>query len=141
MRDILFRGKRIDNGNWVEGCLIKRKYYGDVGYYIGFIEMTSLTKAEVIPETVCQYVGITDKNSKKIFENDVVKTKYGRLCQVVWVSSPYYQCWDMTGLESKHQAPDWRDIWYKNNLEVVGNIYDNPLLKMKVMLRRYGITE
>lgn len=128
MRDILFRGKRIDNGNWVEGCLIKRKYYGDVRYYIGFIEVTLLTKVEVIPETVCQYIGITDKNSKKIFENDVVKTKYGRLCQVVWVSSPYYQCWDMIGLESKHQAPDWRDIWYKDNLEVVGNIYDNPRL-------------
>ena len=88
MRDILFRGKRIDNGNWVEGCLIKRKYYVETTYYIGFIEMTSLTKVEVIPETVCQYVGITDKNSKKIFENDVVKTKYGRLCQVVWASSP-----------------------------------------------------
>jgi YopX protein. len=128
MRDILFRGKRIDNGNWVEGCLIKRKYYVETTYYIGFIEMTSLTKVEVIPETVCQYVGITDKNSKKIFENDVVKTKYGRLCQVVWASSPYYQCWDMIGLESKHQVPDWRDIWYKNNLEVVGNIYDNPRL-------------
>lgn len=141
MRDILFRGKRVDNGNWVEGCLIKRKYYGETTYYIGFIEMTSLTKVEVIPETVCQYVGITDKNSKKIFENDVVKTKYGRLCQVVWASSPHYQCWDMIGLESRHQAPDWRDIWYKDNLEVVGNIYDNPLLKMKVMLRRYGITE
>lgn len=141
MRDIIFRGKRIDNGSWVEGCLIKRKYYDETTYYIGFIEMTSLTKVEVIPETVCQYVGITDKNSKKIFENDIVKTKYGRLCQVAWVSSPYYQCWDMIGLESKHQVPDWRDIWYKNNLEVVGNIYDNPLLKMKVMLRRYGITE
>ena len=34
----------------------------------------------------------------------------------------------MIGLESKHQVPDWRDIWYKNNLEVVGNIYDNPRL-------------
>lgn len=71
-REILFRGKRIDNGEWCIGCVmfhdndkatIFRQHPGHGG----------LDGIEVDPSTVCQYTGLTDKNGRKIWENDVVK--------------------------------------------------------------------
>lgn len=72
-REILFKAKRIGDGKWIEGDLIKRAHYDEVTYYIGFIEMTSLSKAQVIPETVSQFTGLYDKNGVRIWENDIVK--------------------------------------------------------------------
>ena len=72
MREILFRGKRADNGEWVEGTL----------YQIGkeqnpFIMLVNrcAESHEVDPATVGQYTGLTDKNGTKIFEGDIVKIK------------------------------------------------------------------
>lgn len=75
-----------------------------------------------------RYTGLTDKNGIKIFEHDIVKTKYGRLCKVVWFSSPCSQCWDLIPLEDKHKCPDDYDLWIPKNLEVVGNVHDSPKL-------------
>ena len=140
MRDILFRGKRTINGNWVEGYLVKlgRESFSDPERYgicnkaipLGGSEVCyNLGIDEVIPETVGQYTGLTDKNGKKIFEGDILA--FGdRLVCVCW--HDYCGCWDCSYLKavngdatlSEDRSPNkWR-----YNAEVIGNTHDNPEL-------------
>ena len=114
MREILFRGKRTDNGEWVEGY-----YAGSGGSFI--LKDNGLTYGgfemfEVVPETVCQYTDLTDKNGRKIFGGDIVsipgkknhnvKFEYGQFC---------------IGL-------NWPIVYSRRECEVIGNIFDNPEL-------------
>lgn len=75
MREILFRGKRIDNGEWVYGCLLNNTYGASKPVIISDSSYTDDNRIVnddwdfVNPETIGQYTGLTDKNGKKIFEN------------------------------------------------------------------------
>lgn len=120
MRNILFRGKRVDNGEWVYGSF--DKCYGKneevIHYYIAGLRQNE--EWEIIPETVGQYTGLTDKNGKNIFEGDIVSVFEGIIQKVVNENSRYafhnsneICCYVLSICKSK-------------DIEVIGNIYDNP---------------
>lgn len=141
MREHLFRGKTIiadtpnDPGYWIEGFVVDIAGYHivkkSVSSYYHEIALDETT--EVWSETLGQFTGLYDKNGKRIFEGDIVKTKYGRLCTVVWFSSQVCSCWDLKTVGTVENCaytkyPDPYDLWKSENLEVVGNIHDNPEL-------------
>ena len=142
MREILFRGKRIDNGEWVEGGY----YHEKVGeYFTAVFIVEHLTSGvwetnRVDPKTVGQFTGLTDKNGKKIFEGDMLKPFDDEIDKMVvefrhgsfmlclygergymgeggWVEDGNYGVFECEPLSS-----------YGDDIEVIGNIHDNPEL-------------
>lgn len=110
-REILFRGKRTDNGQWVEGYLSSSKTIGVISSVGNYDECI------IDPSKVCQYTGLTDKNGNRIFEGDIVKWD-----EKEW-GCPFFETvtwnYELFGIR-KH---DW-----KHFCEVVGNVHDNPEL-------------
>lgn len=147
-REILFRGKRADNGEWMEGYVFDdgllnsdRKFVG--GFVIEDYEggaddtfrVTGSFYYEVYPETICPYTGLTDRNGRKIFEGDIVNCREKRgaafwRCKVQWnetragfdvinADCAFPMCLDECGRDIPINGSDY---------EVVGNIFDNPEL-------------
>ncbi len=133
-REILFRGKRLDNGEWVYGaiicqddrCFINPQTDGTV--YCSYSSMSGRwifgDYLEVDPATVGQYVGMPDKNRTKIFDGDLLKyTRYED-------DAPYRVFWDNFEwyIQCENRMPDRLSVSQPENWEVIGNIYDNPEL-------------
>lgn len=120
MREILFRGKRTKNGEWVEGLLFHHCEKASSIY------SDKLDRAVwVIPETVGQFTGLTDKNGKKIFEGDVVRY----MNKETMVVSYYSKCASFVIAYSAVNFVYSANLMHSNiYLEVIGNIYDNPEL-------------
>ena len=124
IREVIFRGKRTDNGKWVKGYLyITHIGSHEIGSYDAEINIERLT-FDVIPETVGQYTGLTDKNGVRIFEGDIVSlVKHDSLIyKVVYVPCRYEL------VNSKGVNCFVLDIYKSENIEVIGNIHDNPEL-------------
>ena len=124
MREILFRGKRIDNGRWEYGAYVRYGFMGKEKPYIVPSFASALYANEVDPETVGQFTGLTDKNGKKIFEGDIVKVKGFNYPQKV-VYNEQKCCYEWISLETDFHFGIYE---VKRLCEVVGNIYDNPEL-------------
>lgn len=123
MRDILFRGKRVDNGEWETGSLvITRSGCSDEQVFLTDKMTGYLTP--VIPETVGQYIGIVDENGKKIFEGDIVitNTTSYEFIGCIAHSAKYVSFVCVTS----HNIPYSIDSRFK--YEIIGNIFDNPEL-------------
>lgn len=129
-REILFRGKRTDNGEWIYGDL-RHISDGHGGYILCIVDNTNgrnndVTGVEVVPETVGQFTGLTDKNGKKIYEGDIVKA-----FDCIYVI--YVVMWDSVRAMfylRDHISRVMSDFYnyFGSNLVVIGNIHDNPSL-------------
>ena len=124
MREILFRGKTF-SGDWVYGSY-EFSYLYDTSretHRIISADKTSKTNflAEVIPETIGQYTGLTDKNGNKIFENDIV-TLFGEKYVVKWKNSNCTYIIENGNIGTK--IIEFPSDYY----EIIGNIFDNKEL-------------
>lgn len=131
MSNVIFRGKRIDNGEWIEGSVVKDPSIFGKTWIVEVINENIVNWHRIYPGTRGQFTGLTDINGKKIFEDDVVKTKYGRLCAVTWFSSRAHCGWDLTPVNDvenivHRKPPTDYDLWDGRNLEVVDNVHDTP---------------
>lgn len=120
MREILFRGKRTDNGEWVEGDYI---------HLPNGIAILANGYGYIDPETVGQYTGLTDKNGKKIYEGDIVKDEQSYLFGTVVYATAQDGFDGMAEFmvdDIDNGLQDYNGFWHL--VEVIGNIYDNPEL-------------
>ena len=85
MREILFKAKRLDNGECVDGFYCCIGPVGQEKHYIIPMYASAFYGIEVDPSTVCEYTSLTDKNGKKVFVGDIVKCSRGCTHEVVWV--------------------------------------------------------
>ena len=135
MREILFRGKRIDNGEWIYGYYVYSKSEDEC-----FILPQEGFNTKVYHDTVGQYTGLTDKNGNKIFEGDIVRinesiSKSKRMGVVIYDETKGQTCIDVGdgckkySFERKIIIKDGK-CTIENSLtfEIIGNIYDNPEL-------------
>lgn len=147
-REILFRAKRIDNGEWVEGFFVNCADYCDKDagriadiveidadrIYVGEYNCHHSHKVDI--NTLCQYTGLTDNNGNKIWENDIVKYHFGDDVATIRYGK-YHNCFDSQ--KSCHVGffVDWqkgcmrKDLGYWVEMidcNVIGNIFDHPEL-------------
>lgn len=131
MREILFKAKRLDNGEWVDGYYFKSfDAYSEkeqhriiethcyfFGQYEGFSE-----PYEIDPDTLCQFTGLTDKNGNKIWENDIVG-HIGDKEEIIFPEIVEYGSWD-------YNTYGFSVCCVTNDVKVIGNKFDNSgLLK------------
>ena len=129
IREVIFRGKRTDNGKWECGDLLSPNEFNAIPHivYIDYLNEygdIGEISTPVIPETVGQYTGLTDKNDVRIFEGDIVSlVKHNGLiykvvyepCRFELVNSKDINCFVL-------------DIYKSEDIEVIGNIHDKPEL-------------
>lgn len=134
-REILFKAKRKDNGKWVEGNLITNER-NENQKYIGYIfderngVIEDFDLVEVIPDTICQYTGLTDKNGKKIWENDICDRKEKHPEIVTYNKGDWQLDYSYALGKEKHFSACNLGFYAceRECVEVIGNVFDNPEL-------------
>lgn len=140
MREILFKAKRVKNGEWIEGSLIDLDI--DSGYCyivppykqastlpIGFLITDGMEL--VIPETLCQFTGLCDKNGNKIWENDIFQYTDETMVNqkdLIEYNETHASFVRLRNTEKLGLRYLWIDEATCNHGEVIGNIFDNPEL-------------
>ena len=155
MREILFRAKRLDNGEWVEGYYYRGTFSNELKTYIkqnaidndeGKLFRYDINY-EVDTNTLCQYTGLTDKNGLKIWENDILKGffypylsdgKDNYYTEVIYFDNcPAFGIYTHKNPKSSvngiaEGCTELMGEWDSENWEVIGNIFDNAeLLEVK----------
>lgn len=122
----LFKAKRIDNGEWVEGYL-----YGiwEKWYILWGMTNDVPNMIEVDPTTICQCTGLKDKNGKLIWKNDIAKDEKGNLYKAFWQKNYYQYSWICIKSNYLPIGAQW-NLWSIKSfeIEVIGNIFDNAEL-------------
>lgn len=131
MRSIKFRGKRIDNGEWLFGSLVITKFKGnDNGrerYFITQFLGNYSFDHEVVAETVGQYADFFDDNDSEVCEGDIVEVEYGKgkvvfkasCFMIEWIDDPEANM-ELLSMTPRHRA--------RETLKIIGNIHDNQLI-------------
>lgn len=138
MREILFRGKRLDSGEWAEGNLVvKKDPFLEIDYCFILAQGKGdsfVTWHKVDPATVDQYTGLTDNNGKRIFEGDIVAQSWydfdepadDSFGEVVFsVADCSFSVLDLNKNEIMSMGQGGS---YHYEVEIIGNIHDNPEL-------------
>lgn len=136
----LFRGKRIDNGEWVIGNCIDDGVTGQVFIHVVGNSVNESDKVgeegclqfvafEVAPSTICQCTGLKDKNGNLIWENDIVKDDQGNLYKVFWQEKYYQFSWVCVKSEKLPVGAKWNLNCFRGyEMEIISNVFDNPEL-------------
>lgn len=119
MREILFKGKRIDNGEWIIGNSVL--FFKDTTKIYG--ELTQWREIEVVPETVSQFTGLTAKNGKKIFEGDIMQ-----LCSACYPCLVY---WDGKSWAWKQNGKRREIDLTREKMDIIGNINDYAMSEIE----------
>lgn len=135
MREILFRAKRIDDGEWTEGYVFElqpgqymicdAKQYDRASTLPAGVFFRYCSH-EIDPETLCQYTGMKDKNGKRIWENDIVKIENSMdegIGNVEFCDGMWY-----VDREPNNSLYDIIEYDYHAEVEIIGNVFDNPEL-------------
>jgi uncharacterized phage protein (TIGR01671 family) len=125
-REIKFRGKEFETRQWIEGSLTTYpKHYPNIILVEDAEPIPRETTYVVLPETVCQFSEITDKNGNSIFEHDLIlihdsESSYQFTVEVLFHKGMF--CY-------KNKACGFTPLWYvSDRCEVIGNVFDNPEL-------------